>query len=845
MKRIILLFTLIFSLFTVTFAKTRTTQEANQTARTFLNQTKNSLQRAPSASNSIQLAYTCVDKKATLNNTLYYVYNVAEKDGFVIVSGDDRAKDILGYSDTGNFDINTIPDNLKYWLSCYANEIQNLPTEVSKSIPYNNSTFSNTNTKVGESFLLSVNPLLGDIKWNQGAPYNNLCPAIDTNTGEKAATGCVATGMAQVMRFHKWPVKGNGSNTYITEKLKIPLSLDFSETTFDWDNMAGTYDGTSTEIQKNAVATLMYNCGVSVNMDYNKSSGALSSNMANALKTNFGYDTNIQYNQRDYYNREEWKTLLKIELNASRPVLYRGQTNDGAHLFVCDGYDSNDLFHFNWGWGGSSNGYFVISALNPNEQGIGGSVGGFDTHQAIITGVQKPNIASVPSYLICNDLPMSVPVQSVPRASSFDITLNQLFNKGINTFTGSIGIALYNTEGLIQIVSSVNVNELSFNRGWYTFKMTSKLPTGTLNGDYKIYAVCKAKNESSWHIVRGLVGTPNFTNITVDTEKINFKQPTDVAPVLKLNSFTVTGKLYKDKKGRFNVSVTNTGGEYNSVLGIYLQSTVDDAIYQMVTTETVNIASGETRDLLLTGIVTMEPGEYALTTEYDPGNNSSIASETRTLGIAQTINVFEASTDVPALTLTNPISFPNPASVYKGNALLSANIKNTSGIFENKVIAFIFPSTPGGSIAYLGYQDLFLDTNEEKTITFGGSIDLEPGQYRVGVYFFNASAKWSKITPNDYSLINFTLVDIQTGTNQLKESHFDIYPNPVKDNLQLRANDIVKQIVITDILGKRIMLYSPNNENMVSIPVSNLKQGTYFIRVETNSESKTLKFIKD
>jgi hypothetical protein len=849
MKKILLFLVLACFTNSSADAKNRTSIEASKLASQFVTTSVNGLSKGPSSTvSSLTLTYTSLNKSTSKNGSgaLYYVFDKGSDNGYVIVSGDDRAKTILGYSDSGHFDFTALPANMKDWLVSYENEIRNLPDTVLRSVTFSEPTVSKVKAEETGSFLTAISPLLGSIKWDQGSPYNDLCPVVDSINGGKAVTGCVATGMAQVMRYHKWPVQGTGSNSYTTATLKIPLSLDFSNTIFDWDNMTETYSSSSTVAQKSAVANLMYNCGVAVSMNYNTSSGANTEAMAIALKTNFGYDANLQHYSRDYFNRAEWVNLLKIELNASRPVLYRGNTNDAGHLFVCDGYDSNDLFHFNWGWGGSSNGYFQISALDPAEQGIGSSVGGYNAYQAIVTGLQKPNAASVPVYLMHTYKALTASADSVARAASFSVIATQIYNLGVNLFTGYLGIALYNSGGFVQVLKySSLISGLKNNYGWNTYTSSTTLPSNIANGNYKIYYVYKASTESSWQIVRGKVGTPNYLNVTVSSSKIYFKQPTDVYPALKLNSFTVTGNLYKDKTGRFNVNVTNTGAEYNSILGIYLQSATNDTIYQLVTTERVNIATGETRNLLFTGTISMEPGQYSLTTLYDPGNNSSIATQIYPLGTEQTVSVLAAPTSSPLLTLSNLITLPNPTTVDKANAVLTAKIKNTSGFFDSKVIAFVFATSGGSSLTYIGYQDAIFDTNEEKTLTFSGPIDLTPGQYKLAVYYLNASNTWTKITPTSYSSINFTLVDNHTAINELSDSRFELYPNPVRDNLKLRTDASIRKIVVTDLLGKQLKVITQTTDNLISIPVAGLKPGTYLIRVETDSESKTMKFIKD
>ena len=847
MKRSLLLFSVILCFSTTAFTKNRTAAEASQLAGQFANKSVTGLNKAPSVLVSgLTLSYTSQNSTASGTKALYYVFNKSNNNGYVIVSGDDRAKTILGYTDEGSFDFSTLQANVKDWLTFYENEIKSLPDSVVQTVSLDSiATISKVKSSVSSVFSTTVSPLLGSIKWDQGMPYNIFCPIIDSTINSRAVTGCVATGMAQVMRYHKWPLQGTGSNSYTTTTLKIPLSLDFSKTTFDWDNMTETYGSSSTPAQDSAVAKLIYNCGVAVSMDYGTSSSASYRNMALALKNNFGYDSNLQLYSRNFYTRAEWITLLATELNAARPVLYSGQADSGGHLFVCDGYDSNGLFHFNWGWSGSSNGYFQISALDPDNQGIGSSTGGYNTSQTIVVGMQKPNLATTPVYLLYSYLPITCASTSVTRTASFVTTGNGIYNQGVNVFSGSLGLALYDSNGLVSVIKSYSVSSLIVGYGWSTYSITSSIPTGIANGTYKLYFVYKASTDANWQIVRGKVGTANYLNIVVGTSTVTINAPAASSAALNLNSLTVTGNLYQNKTGRFTVSVTNTGNEYNSKLGINLKSTTNSSVYQLITPETVNIAAGETRSLDFTGTITVAPGEYSVTAVYDPTNSLTSTTAFSQLGTAFTQNVLTAPTATPLLTLSNLVSFPNSATVDKSNAVLSATIKNTSGFFDSKVIAFIFAASGGGSLDYIGYQPVIFDTNEEKTITFSGPIDLTPGQYKLAVYYLNATSTWTRITPTDYSMLNFTLVDNQTGINTLNASHFEIYPNPARDILQLSTDVLIHHIVITDLLGKQLKIMTPTKTDLLSIPVGDLKSGTYLIKVETNNEIKTMKFFKN
>lgn len=749
------------ALSTLLNAKQRTVTDAFQLAGKFLfesNQT--TLMRAPSATSKLSVAYTSTLGNNTTTNgkPLYYVFNVGESRGFIIVSADDRAKAILGYSDSGSFDITNIPENLRYWLDSYAQELKQLVL-----IPDENSVTTNKVELTTELIpnkskgaINAVPPLLGNIKWDQGAPYNNFCPVINTpNTGDRAAVGCVATAMAQIMKYYNWPVTGTGSNSYTTSTLGLNLSANFGATTYDWANLTDTYNASSTQAQKDAVATLMFHCGVATNMDYNTSSGTSLSIAGIALKTYFGYDPNIQQYYRDYYTRTEWINMLKSELDAARPILYAGVSASAGHMFVCDGYDENGLFHFNWGWSGMGNGYFEITALNPDDVGIGGGNGeGYNSYQSIITNIRKPMPSSTSSYVFYMDENLSSSATQVNRDGTFSITLKKTYNYGLSNFSGSIGLGLYSSDGqtLIQVLlqNSVNVNS---GYGWTTYSFNNlTIPSSVAVGNYRIYAITKSSSEANWQKIRGKVATPNYLNVEVTSKKINFSTPTGILPSLTFNSFSVTGSLYQNRSGRFNVSITNNGGEYNSNIVIYLSGSTN----QTVVLSPQNIATDQTVNLELSGLVTVAPGSYTLYVLYDPDNNPETTPNSA-LGTALSVTVLATPTGAPVLSLAQPISFPNNNNVPKNNAVLTASVNNSGAYFEGNVIAFIFPPGGGASLSYLGYQNVIIENSSTHNITFTGNIDLNPGQYLIGVYYYDSG--WKRFDPVGNNLITFTLTE--------------------------------------------------------------------------------------
>lgn len=369
-----------------------------------------------------------------------YVYNVKNSGGFVIVSNDDATIPILGFSDSGNIEINHIPSNMKAWLQGYADEIawyQKHSVKTAKPA---------RKAKAGNHPTDPIAPLLTTI-WNQDAPFNDLCP-LDYNN-EKSASGCVATAMAQVMNFHKWPQSETTAIPgYVAETLGLDMP-DLPATTFDWANMKDDYRHGYTSEEGAAVAKLMLYCGYALEMDYGPSSGSYPQLIAPALKNYFDYNESAQMVVRSLYTTAKWHDLIYHELVNGRPVMYSGVSSGGGHEFVCDGYryDSDsetDFFHINWGWGGTSDNYFVLSALNPYQQGIGGSSSddGFNINQCAVIGIQPSTGTGSIADIKPNNINLTVNRMTLEANPAFvykqvNITLN-ITNNSDEDYDGEI-----------------------------------------------------------------------------------------------------------------------------------------------------------------------------------------------------------------------------------------------------------------------------------------------------------------------------------------------------------------------------------------------------------------------
>lgn len=341
--------------------------------------------RAMSAGNAAnkarpKLVYTQTTAKGA---PAAYVFNYAGGKGYMILAGDDIALPVLGYNSQGSIDARALPPQLEWWLQEYARQI-----EYAASL---GATTLQGDARPAAPQAQAVASLI-KTHWDQGAPYNDKCPMLNA---ERTYTGCVATSMAQVMKYFNYPEVGQNSISYNDDDgCGKRLSLNFAQRRFDWDNMLDDYlPGRYNETQAEAVASLMQATGYSVKMSYAAdASGALAMNIKHGLVYYFNYDPNMEYALRSYYSTTEWKQKIIDNLQNVGPVLYGGASMlGGGHSFILDGYDGNGYFHFNWGWSEMSDGYFLLEALNPSSLGAGGGAGGgYNFTQDALFGVQPP-----------------------------------------------------------------------------------------------------------------------------------------------------------------------------------------------------------------------------------------------------------------------------------------------------------------------------------------------------------------------------------------------------------------------------------------------------------------------
>ena len=402
---------------------------------------------------------------STLGNDSYYVFN-NDAGGFVIIAGDDAVAPVLGYTSTGAFDANNLPEGLKDLLKSYEQQIAALGKN------YKANTTSTRAEFTGEK-------LLNTAKWNQGAPFNKYTP-------NNYVTGCVATAGAIVMKHHGYPAKGVGSHSYTWNGQNLTASFEHD---YDWANMPVRYTGDN-DAAFDGVARLMSDLGIAVNMQYaNGGSASALEDLVTALKKYFGYSKYARHLKIEDLGAEAWNGRLRAEIDANRPVLYAASdANVGGHSFVIDGY-KDESFSVNWGWGGYCNGFYRVGALNPE---VDGTPQGdqYNSSQAAVFALQPSDGKEVLSNLRFIKVDgyletMNMNVTDVKAGKNLTLYLLPLQSYGENSYTGKIAIALKNAKGETrEVFAETEIKELE--HGYYIdqYSLGGACTVDAQEGDY-------------------------------------------------------------------------------------------------------------------------------------------------------------------------------------------------------------------------------------------------------------------------------------------------------------------------------------------------------------------------
>lgn len=488
------------------------------------------------------------------NNAPYYAFNLEQ--GYVIVSGDDEMTELVGYAENGFFDAENVPPQMQLWLDGYAEYVAAVQSGKAKA----------RKILLSDSPSVVVEPLV-TTKWNQDAPFNNFAPEYtdDNNNTQRCATGCAATAMAQIMKFHNWPEQGVGHYSYEHQSFGT-ISSNFSEHVYDWTNMIDRYNnGEYSNVQADAVALLMKDCGVSLNMNYGPVSGASIYSYTPAFKNYFRYSSRTV--NRSGCETAEFTKIITDELQEGRPIIYCGTGEDGGHAFVVDGYDTNYFLHVNWGWGGYSDGYFDMNYMDPTGLGIGGGSGAFKWNQGIVLarplkdGVEPYEFIQQLCFVLFNDVQGGIFCEQEMPANKGDVVtilLRNTANLSGESFFGSLNVGVFDDSGALvtmgneERIENNNGELLEFQSGsLYSVDLPMTLNTaGIADGNYIVRAMSKA-NGNVW---RKFAST-DCLNMTVADGKVSLVSPTPNISLTGIGSYN--GNVYKGNPFSVNITIHN------------------------------------------------------------------------------------------------------------------------------------------------------------------------------------------------------------------------------------------------------------------------------------------------
>ena len=654
---------------------------------------------------------------ASGNKAAYYVFNDTQG-GYVIVAGDDRVPAVLAYSDQGAFDTNDVPEAMQCLLESYADQMAALDKGAKAAAHL-----------TGQQ---PISPLL-TCAWSQNNPYNILLPYLSV-TGRHAVVGCVATAMAQMMYYWKWPARPTTDiPAYTTEEYNIYMP-QLPPVDFNWNTIHDTYGTTDTTTisARNAARVSLY-CAQSVKMDFKKgASSAYSEDIIEALSSYFGYRSDMKMLRRQEFTTQQWEALILAELSNKRPVVYRGSKKSSGHAFICDGYDGNGLFHINWGWNGSSNGYFLLNVLNPDAQGTGSAEGayGYVSGQGMIVGI-RPGSQADPVFEITAKYLDVTEFSSTRNSSSesFDVTLQTHFiNRTNQPLSFNYGWALYQGNSMLKILNNGSFNDLNSNYYIYPTR-TLYLGEGITSGTYRIVPVYCELNSTNW---RPCIGSDvNYATVTINGNTCNV---TDygiaTTPDYEINDISATGHMHANRPVSIKVNLTNLGTSRNDLLYMFVNG-------QFHSYGFIDLEHGATGDVEFM-YMQETTGTANLTFSLNDDGSSPIGSKT--------LNI----TSMPTASLSawyevQNVTDPNNYIITSDKFSLVVHLTNNSSAYNEDITVTLYKYIYGnyGTTVQIMNKPLSLGRGSSTTMQFDLDNVMDGWKYFANVSYYSGGNKVS------------------------------------------------------------------------------------------------------
>jgi Peptidase C10 family/Spi protease inhibitor/Secretion system C-terminal sorting domain len=639
----------------------------------------------------LSLVYT---KNATINGSTvadYYVFNFANGNGYIMIAADDHVTPVLSFSGESAFNINKMAPDAQWWINGYANQItyviqHELDAQPGVTAQWNDLVSGAQLNKKAAARTTSVTfpsstAYLLSTTWDQTPDYNDSCP---TGSLGRTVTGCVATAMAQVMKFWSWPSVGTGSHAYYDNEYGI-RSANFGNTAYQWSSMPN-----SISTHNAAIAQLMYHAGVGVNMSYNvvdsDGSGAyvieLESPYTNcaeyALKTYFHYKPTLRGIPRfgeSYYNgstyvyyvdstpQATWISTIEAELNAQRPVIYSGSGSDGGHCWVCDGYNASNLMHFNFGWSGTSNGFYSVNNIAPPALGTGGGGSGnnFNSDQCIIVGITPDSFANTTgnlkmlSHLNC--------AYNSPNDYGGAATVTaKILNSGSSTFKGSFCVQVFDTSNkLITTIQTITGETVTAGDSTASLTFSTTGLWALIPEDYyHIECMYQATGTTTWTPIanNGTFINYNIISVEDDTDMMLYDSISVTSGhnhiFIPGNTFTVASSVLNYSNNTFSGTVEgvliNTATGASTTVQSFAGQRINSGYYQNFTFTHSSLA-------LATGLYV-----FAVKHQYGGTGNFYVTGSTSYENPVYINVVAPAAVETVNNTNGDIVVYPNPAT---------------------------------------------------------------------------------------------------------------------------------------------------------------------------------------
>lgn len=718
-----------------------------------------------------------------------YVFDNAEKKGFMVVSADDVAPALLAFSNSETIDVDNMPDNLRYWLDEYARQISYMAQNTDGE--------GSAEPQVKQR--PDVAPKLTTL-WDQIEPYNNRTPTVQNLS---TPTGCVATALAQIMNWHEWPVQPKGQKSYVSQNIGS-LSIDFDRIYFAWDKMLDRYYTSSPEENIDAVSMLMLAVGYACEMQYARSgSGASGYKAALGMIEHFSYSKTLSLENRDWYGIEEWADLVYDELTTNGPVYYEGTGSGGGHAFVCDGYDSaTGFFHFNWGWTGKGDGYYRLSALNPDYSGVGGSTLGYNTTQDIFKNLKKApeGVEEEYAYIFAPRMgvkPIQTQVKLGDRASmtGYDTADGFMNYSLVKVPNVEFGLRFHNVATGVDRDILSNNGKHDFESHYITNVIVYNVPADLEEGEYQMSPIWR-HDEQAWQTMREQPGTRNYAKVTVKDGTAYYEYGDNEG---RIEVELLEGPEYYTTVGEFTVKGTLKASgtkDFRGILTAVFLEKDKDGIPQVVDQGaddvSYEIASGTSLDF-----------EY--TSKPRTGRNLVDGADYYYIAIGNTITGELVSPMYPIKVgnrfgklemTTYNFKVLNSNFLDPENVTVTAMVNVKAGVYNGPfALGYSLTKDPFDAIRYTIGEDTELIAGDEKQISFSGILDdvNEGDMYYTHLLYKGADDQWVRLS--NYPVI-VSVAKTYSGVENVSAAdneavYYDTFgrkvENPAKGSVYIRV----------------------------------------------------------